>query len=68
VLDEPAFGLGEVVQARGDQGLQRRGDLEGGDVADLAVQHVHAVARDDDVPVDEHPDRLEGEQRHALGA
>ena len=67
--DDSPFRWAQRVEPRRDQRLER---CRGADRVEVDLHpvggHVAAVAGDDRVAVDERPDRLHREQRHALGA
>ena len=58
-----AFARVQPVQAGGDQGVERLGHGEGGEVADRMVR---AIGQLEPAVVDEHADRLDGVERDAL--
>ena len=65
VLEQPPLVRREAVEPRGDQGMQRLGDVERGD---LARGPVDGAVLDEIAAVEEHAHGLDGVERHALGA
>ncbi len=64
VLDQPPFLRRQTVQARGDQRVERLGDLERFDRTRWVVD---VPLLNEEPPVEKHPDRLDRVERHALG-
>ena len=64
VLHEPALVGREPVQPGGDQRVQRLGHVER---ADRPRRLICAPVRDEEPPVEQHPHRLDGIERYALG-
>ena len=65
VLEQPSLLGREAVEPGGDQRVQRLGHLELADLRDGAVDRALLC---DQAPVEQHPHRLDGVERDALGA
>ena len=64
VLEDRALDRAQLVETGGSQRVQRLGNVE---LANLADQHVPRAVLLEQPAVEEHPDRLDRIQRHALG-